>query len=191
MGGSGGMPPWESVLSTPQTYQIVIQKFLNGEYWVNDYHVQAASPSEAHTRGLAIVAIERSVHKVITAFVNMRVRNAAGGGQGTVYPLGLFGQAGVDDYFPLYCTVRVDMSPEFGRVGRKYLRLPLEEGGATNGTLTASTINFINQSYATPLANLAYVCKPNGQDFVAASAVPGLQMRQLRRGTRRRTQPII
>lgn len=178
-------------MSTPQTWQVVIQKVMDGEYFVNDYHVQAASPTAAKIEALKIVEIEKDIFTVRVGFINFRVRSAASTGQGTVYPLTGAGTVGVTDYYPLYATVRVDLAPEFGRVGRKYLRPPLGmSGGDGKGGLSTAAQTFYRDNYCIPLIALGTVCKPNGQPFVSAGVHPLIQMRQLRRGSKRKA-PII
>lgn len=178
-------------MSSPQTWQVVIQKQLGSEYFVNDYHVQATSPTDAKIKGLQIVEIEKDVHRNIVAFVNMRVRLAPSTGQGTIYPLSGAGDDPIGAYLSLFNVIRVDLAPEFGRVGRKYLRLPIPVAGVNNGNLTPEYRLSLQTGYTVPLLNLGFVCKPNGQVFLSGAVQTAVGMRQLRRGSKRRLQPII
>jgi hypothetical protein len=173
-------------------WQIVIEKNLGTEYWVNDYHVQANDFADAVAAGGDIVAIERNVHTTLVSFTKYRVRPAGSTAQGTVIAVGLNGLAGATtDYLPLYCTARIDMAPASGRVGRKYLKLPISEAAQAGGQFNAGFIDFMGINYITPLLALGVTCKPGGEVFSSMGVVPAVQMRQLRRGSRRRLQPII
>jgi hypothetical protein len=181
----------EAVLSTPQTWQVVIQKQYGTEYYVNDYHVQADSAQAAAVQAELIVEIERAVHATTVSFINYRVKNAASSAQGTVYPIGESGLNPAGAMMPLYNTVRVDMAVEVGRPGRKYLRLPIQMAASSNGQFNSDFLNFMLDFYCLPLQNLGTVCKPNGQLFTLIRPVASVQMRQIRRGSKRRLQPII
>jgi hypothetical protein len=178
-------------MSSPQTYQVVIQKLLGTEYFVNDYNVQAASLDDARLAGLAIVDVEKLLHRNVVSFVNMRVRLSPTTGQGTVYPLTGTGADAVDGYLPLFNVVRADFACDFGRPGRKYYRLPIPIGGQSSGIL-GGTYRSDLQAIANQLITGGYgLCKPNGQPFIAVAIQASVGMHQLRRGSRKRTQPII
>lgn len=173
-------------------WQVVIEKQLGSEYWVNDYHIEAPDAIGASTQAGSIVAIERTVHSTLVGFTKYRIRPAGSSAQGTVYPIGLPGQNnGIGAYLPLYNTARIDMAPASGRVGRKYLKCPVSQAAQSDGAFNSGFLSYINTNYCQPLMALGYVCKDNGDLFVTAACQPAVQMRQLRRGSKRRLQPII
>lgn len=172
-------------------WQIVIQKQFQTEYFVNDYHVIAASFAEALDYANDIVAAEKAIFRQSVAFVNMRIKQAVAVTQGTVVPIGGTGSQPVATYLPLYVTARVDFSPAVGRPGRKYLRLPVVSQGTDGQNLTSAAITSIVDNYLNPILGLGVVCKPNADIFVSGGVFAPLQMRQIRRGSKRRLQPII
>jgi hypothetical protein len=173
-------------------YQIVIQKALGTEYWVNDYHVDVASFDAARTAGQQIAAIERDNSHGQVSFINYRVKIVSDIiTQGTIFPLGYNGTGGDYEYLPLFNVIRVDMAPDQGRPGRKYYKLPVPEGGQSNGQLTTATITNVNNGLCLPLLNLGVLCKSNGDNFTSIACNPRVGMRQLRRGSRRRQTPVI
>lgn len=173
-------------------WQIVIEKFFNNEYFVNDYHVQESDALNVPTAVGVIANLERAVTPQNVSFTKARYRPAGSSAQGTVMPLGFFGLAdAMSNPMPLYCTARVDLAPVSGRVGRKYMRALLNMSSVEQGSIIPATRTFIQTNFVAPLVALGYVCKENGSEFVSGATIAAVQMRQLRRGSKRRLQPII
>lgn len=173
-------------------WEISIEKQLGGEYWINVYHGDVADQAAAQALGFQIATIESSVHQSTVTFTKYRVRQVGQlAGPGTVYPLGFPGTNGAADSLPLFCVQRVDFAVPVGRPSRKYLKLPVFEAAQSNGTFSQDHLTSINNSYSTPLLNLDGLSSNDGQTFVAIAANPVVGMRQLRRGSRKRTTPVI
>lgn len=173
-------------------YQVVIQKSLGTEFWVNDYTVDASSADGARVKGLQIADLEKVIHHNDVLFTSMRVRlNINLGEQGTVYTLSFHGTGGDYGYAPLFNVARIDMSPTLGRPGRKYLRLPCPTASIVGGRWAQSSLDSINDAYCIPLQNLGGIVKPNGQVITVIRMNSVVGMRQLRRGSKRRLEPII
>jgi hypothetical protein len=174
-------------------YKLITQKFFGSEYWVNDYYFTATDLDDADSKAQPIVDAEIATHLVGITFDMYRIS--------TVEPddgifrnfsvLAACTAVGGGDILALFNCARVDFPAAVGRAGRKYLRGVLSEGGVAFDTLGSGTRIAINDSYANPLRLLGYLEKPNGTLLVDAVVHPKLAMRQLRRGSRRRTTPII
>lgn len=173
-------------------WQVDIEKQLNAEFWTNVYHVDAADIASAETIAASIVAIERAVHGTFVAFTKMRVRNVADPFAADTTILSLLGQRAVaTNAMPLFVVARVDFTAEIGRPSRKYLRGVLAEADVNSDNLESAAITFVNENYATPLAALVGYVDIDGQQIVNGGCHPRTGMRQLRRGSKRRTQPIL
>jgi hypothetical protein len=180
------------------TYQVDIEKSTfnsagNTVFWTNVYHVQAADQATAVTRGNSIVTIEKTIHSVNVNYTKMRVRNVLEDGMsGTIVPLtGTGGRTTPADYLPMYCTVRVDFSKATGRPNRKYLRTFIGEADQQNGTLLATYQTFITTNFTSPIVALGYVCDEAGRVVTVGATQNLVQMRQMRRGSKRKVTPVI
>lgn len=173
-------------------WQCTIEKSLGGEYWCNVYHVNAVSLQEAYDAGAAIVVLEKAISSQAVSFTKMRLRQTiTPQAQGTVFPLGVTGDKPPYSYMPLFVVARVDIALEQGRPDRKYLKPPLGVGGISNGQLTTDTLNVFQNGYATPITDVPGICDSIGNPWISAKVNPVVGMRQLRRGSRKRTTPII
>jgi hypothetical protein len=179
-------------------YQVDIEKTaLNPAsqqvYWTNVYHVSAPDQATAVSQGSSIVTIEKTIHSTLITYTKMRVRNVSVLGMApTIVPLtGTGGRATATDYLPMYCCCRVDFGKATGRPNRKYLRIFILEGDQVNGNLTAAAEGSFQTNYATPILSLGYVCDADGTLISSADVITQVQMRQLRRGSKRRTTPVI
>jgi len=110
---------------------------------------------------------------------------------GTVYPISANGSRTVSNYLPLYCVARFDFAVASGRPSRKYMRMPIPREWNTNGQFETTTIPQMNAAYSTPLLAVDGICDNSGQPFLSGGVIATIGMRQLRRGSRKRTTPII
>ena len=180
-------------MSGPGLWQVDIEKVLGTEYWTNVYYVAATSLTDAAIEAAKIKEIERGVHQTEVGFTKYRVRGVGGEGNiGTAFAIGQNGLSAEEaPYLPLFCVARFDLTVVAGRPSRKYLRLPLNRLTSANGALEAATQTFLQSNYAAPLAALESLRDENGNDIIAVNVHPFIAMRQLRRGSKRRTQPVL
>lgn len=96
---------------------------------------------------------------------------------------------GSDHMYPLFNTVRIDFDVSGGgRPSRKYLRGALLEGDVNFVTLASSIITPAN-TFADAIVAIGTICDPQGNAFVDGVVWPAPQMRQLRRGSKKKPTP--
>lgn len=176
-------------------WSVDIEKLLRGEYWTNRYWVKDDNMAQALISADMLYTSERAIHKNNVLFTKLRVSD--GLPNTDVYQivnLNTFGvQVPQGDELPLFCIVRVDFNTEGGgRPSRKYLRLPLNDVNmVAEGKLDTEFIGGIMEYYATPLVGFASYVDVDEQNIVSASVWPWVGMRQLRRGSKRKLEPIL
>lgn len=170
-----------------------VEKELGGERWTNRYMLDAATLTEAHGICQTIAATERNIHSTEVNFKTARTRDDNPGSD--VYAVTTLTGAGArtagTSRLPLFNVARVDFMVEAGRPSRKYLRLPFYEGDVENGMLETSLSIFIANEYAIPLVGLAGFVDVDGQAIIGQSVITSVAMRQLRRGSKRKLEPIL
>jgi hypothetical protein len=179
-------------------YQVDIEKTMvlstgNTYYWTNSYHVVAADQATATGHGNSIVTLEKTVHAANQTFTKMRVRNVSVLGMSpTIVVLsGNGGRSTPADVLPAYCTLRVDFGKAVGRPCRKFLRINLGESEQANGIITGGMIASTLAAYVTPLVTLGVVSDSDGDIITSGTILAPVQMRQLRRGSKRKVGPVI
>lgn len=174
-------------------YSVDVEKLLGSEYWSNRYIVNAASLAAANSVGAQIATIEQNVHSSEVTITKLRTSDQVmGTDEFIVTPLNNIGLAAAGvSRLPLFCVARVDFSVGAGRPSRKYLRLPIYEADVENETFTGAFQTRIANDYVTPLVNLVGYVDVDGQEVIMGQLFPKLAMRQLRRGSKRRLEPII
>lgn len=176
-------------------FDVNIEKMYGSEFWTNRYVVQAADVTAAHAIGMAIYGYERSIHKFGVLFTKVRTSDRVIGTD--VYVLtepNTQGSVAVPagSALPLFNCVRVDFGVESGRPSRKYLRLPLFTSEVAAGdAVSNAVVTAVNTSYATPLVNEVGFVDVDNQSIITGAAKTGIAMRQLRRGSKRRQQPVL
>lgn len=172
-----------------------IEKQLGSEYWTNRYIILTSQLSTAQLFAAGgLLQFERELHSQLVTFTKVRVRTAETDDEAyTITQINLQGLRAVTDLLPLFNTLRVDINAATGRPSRKFFRGVLGEGDI-NGS--AIVTNF--DSYLTALEALFSLPEPEGglvdpqqQLFTAAVAYPFVQMRQLRRASKRRNTPVF
>ncbi len=167
------------------------EKMLQGEYWTNRYIVAAADLAAAVAIGVSITNIERAVHYSTVLFTKFRVSD--GQPLTDVYQvvnLNSYGAAAIGtlQLMPLFNVVRVDFNTAGGgRPSRKYLRGCLSESSVNFTQLDGGYITFMDANYTGPMIDLAGFVDVDGQQITSGSAYPFVAMRQLRRGSKRKT----
>jgi len=177
----------------PPLWQVDIQKRLGTEYWTNIYHCGRSNLAAAQAFADTIVVMERQLHMTDVVFVSYRVSPFPGPSEGTVTPLGVFGLQTQADYLPLFNVLRVDFPVTSGRPSRKYYRMPMAEANQVNGALTPAALTGF-QAIVEPFItdpNASGWCDIDGQLITGIRIAPNVGMRQLRRGSKRRLQPVI
>jgi hypothetical protein len=169
------------------------EKLRSGEYWSNRYIIDATDLAAAVAIADGIYDIERTVHQPGVTFTKYRVSDmVAGTDNFVVIPKGEPGLLSLTgEPLPLFNVVRVDFGTGSGRPSRKYLRLPLSEGVQANGVLDSVFVTTIRDNYASPLMNHVGFVDVDGEQIISNSVHPEVGMRQLRRGSRRRTTSIL
>lgn len=174
------------------THQVDIQKVLGSEYWTNRYLLDMDSFSAAIDLQSAIITAEVALHSTLVQFDKARVSNLATE-EFLVTPLGITGTRSPTDLLPLFNTLRYDFTAATGRPSRKYYRGVLGEGDINGSAVTSTFTTFEGLIEALFKENAESQGIVDPQDTLLTSAVrfPFVQMRQLRRGTRRRGTPIF
>jgi len=166
---------------------------MGTEYWTNVYHVNVASLADALTEGYQLVDREKVIHHTNVAFDRIRVSAMpVSGGQFISAALVGDGLAPGPSDVPLFVVARVEWTVGFGRPGVKMYRGALVEADIVGPTaLTPEVRSFYATWAAETLVQVPTLQKMSGGVFTAGVLSPSPGMRQLRRGSRRRTTPII
>ena len=177
-------------------YKVDVEKLYNNEYWTNVYHIDAVSMVDAGIQMDAIVAFEASIHFVPVTITKARVSTVTP--NDNQYITKVYNTPGTrdatgNDFLPLFNVIRVDITDSgFGRPERKYFKLPVSEQMQNDGTLNNTIISEITAAFNALIANDdVALTGPNGESLVSATTFPKVGMRQLRRGSKRRLQPIL
>lgn len=175
-------------------FNLQIEKELNGEFWVNRYIVELDDLTQAVLIGNTITGFELAVHLDVVTFTKYRVSDIDPATDAfVIVPIGQQGQRaiGANQYLPLWNVFRVDFPAGVGRPSRKYVRGPVLESDSVNGVLEPATVAFMNANYGTPLGDLPEFVDVDGTGLGTGITQANVAMRQLRRGSRRRTTPIL
>jgi len=177
-------------------FQVDIQKQQGTEYWTNRYIIDETDLTAAATKADLIPGFEQLFHTTNVTLESYRVRPLApGGDMYIIVPLGangLYAGGDLSSQLPLFNCVRVDLAVTFGRPSRKYYRSGLTEAMVVGSSLDATYRTVVIDAMDDMRAALApsFVDVDN-QAIVNSQVYVPVQMRQLRRGSRRRTEPII
>ena len=170
-------------------YKVDIQKQYQNTYWTNVYYVNQPDLASASAAATTIVNVERTIHAPAVNFDKVRVSDLSSTQYQTI-SVNQPGQRSVTgDFLPLFNVLRVDFNVAGGRPSRKYLRLPVAESDQSNGIFTSSALQSLATGYAIPTST--GICDESGSPFTSTSFQERVGMRQLRRGSRRRTTPVI
>lgn len=174
-------------------HQIDIEKFYQNEYWTNRYIVEIANVAAGHAIAQAIVDAEQAVTNSLITFTKYRISDMVPDTDNfSTVALAVAGaHADAAQLLPLFNVVRVDFSPAIGRPSRKYLRVGLSEGIVDGATLTAAWKTSMMLNYADALLAIPEFVGPQGEPFISAAVFSAVGMRQLRRGTKRKLEPVL
>lgn len=176
--------------SEGQLSKLTIHKTYQGENWVNVYHLSLAYDSaQASAQAMGLVDFERNMSLTSVLFTHFTISdNIEDTDAYFSTPLNLLGQSpATADPAPLWATLRIDFSKlGGGRPGRKYYRGCLKENlVGPFGLLDPTFVSGVQTNAQTVMdANTA-----GGENFtyVNAAVYPYMQIRQLRRGSKKRT----
>lgn len=178
------MPKWRGTL---QKYWAAA-----GAYWTNVYWIDAVDIITAGNVLGNIKTAELPLYTSGIVITNGRVDDAI---QDTdVYLTLPYNNAGTragptSEIAPLWVTSRVDFGVSgMGRPSRKYLRGTLWEEDFSYNALSAGQLARLNTYGAAIVAQA--VVDPDGQDLISYAPWNAPQMRQLRRGKKRRVIPL-
>lgn len=173
--------------------QIDVQKLQSGEYWTNVYHIDSADVGDGDAAASLIVAAERLIHSTGVAFSKVRIATyPVSDGEFIILPLsGTGSRTFSGGQLALFNVARTDISVGRGRPCRKYYRAPIYEGDQEDGALTIAFRGVVDTALNDLIGDLPTLCDPGGTRWVEATTAVAVGMRQLRRGSRRRTEPVI
>lgn len=172
--------------------RVTIEKLYQGEYWTNVYWFSGAISAVQGASIADLIAIERSVHLSPVLITKVRIDDAVPlTDQFVTETINLFGlrTIGSEHMLPLFNVVRVDLTAGLGRPSRKYYRGALHEGDVNFNTIAPATVSFYNTDVAAALASLSGFVDVDGTDITAGTTHPFVGMRQLRRGSKKKTTP--
>lgn len=171
-----------------------IQKTFRGLFFTNRYILNVTDLLAAETPADAIVVAERAITIPDVDFTSYRVSdNIAGTDLFWVKPINASGERVIlTQALPLFDVLRVDFGVALGRPSRKYLRGVLAEGDQENyGELLTASLAEFQTNYVNPVLAVTEYVDVDGQPFISGAPFSRVGMRQLRRGSRRRTEPVI
>lgn len=176
--------------------QIDVEKSFSGEFWTNRYLCDIPPGDSASLTFMsAIVNIEKTLYP--SAVIITKARHSTLTPNDDAYQIVVYNIPGtrpgviVTDLLPLFNVARVDFTAGLGRPSRKYLRAALTETDISAQAITSTQITYINTNYVTPMLALTHWVDPQGEAFLVGSVSAPVGMRQLRRGSRRRTEPVL
>lgn len=175
--------------------QIDIQKVMGNEYWTNRYLTDlAVGTSEVEALAMTIANAERLMLYSSVRIDKIRIATLTEGDDlFQTWDPNLVGARSTSGQFmlPLFNVVRIDFGAGLGRPSRKYLRGCLGEGDISGATLEPSFVTSYANPYGTTISSTAGIVDPQGSDLDGFSVSSAVGMRQLRRGSRRRTEPVL
>lgn len=180
-------------------FQIDVEKEAFGNFWTNRYFVTSTSIENAHEGAEVIWNFEAAIHREDITIVKARTRTTTVGDDVfIVEPLALPGGIPPSGAFmPLWNVVRVDIKVAgFGRPSRKFYRVGLCAGDQIPGfSIDASLVSIIQGEMDNLVPNTnavgAFLCDADTDLWDIPTVFSTIAMRQLRRGSRRPTLPVL
>lgn len=175
-------------------FKVDIEKTYGPEFWTNVYYVDAADIATAATHMVDLGGAEVRVHSADVTIEKGRVTPVPN--PGNAFITHEFHESGTytnsAPLMPLFNTVRVDMNVATGRPSRKFLRGILHMDALdSEGFITATYQSMIEDQYITTLEGYSWLVDESGNEIVGFTLQGKPSDRQLRRGSKRRTTPIL
>lgn len=172
-------------------YRATVTKFhaATGEYWTNVYWISGADIDAAHQDASNLINLEKALLYSSILITSVRTDDAVEGTDAyRTYTVNTPGsRTPSSDMLPLWVTARVDFTVAGGgRPSRKYIRGCLEEADMTMTAIGSGTTGLLN-TYAAGVAALAGAVDVDGAEILNGVVMPVPQMRQLRRGSKKRS----
>lgn len=174
-------------------FAVDIEKLLGDERWTNRYLLESETLAAANQVGLTIVEREKDIHYNTVQIVALRTRDTDPSTSVFITtPLQQVGSRGLNNsqVLPLFNCARVDFPAGQGRPSRKYYRGCLTELDINGGNIDFSSVGTVFDTMLGFMAVLPLV-DPQGAPLQEGVLMPRVQMRQLRRGSKRKTVSII
>jgi hypothetical protein len=177
-------------------FQLDIEKRQNDEFWTNVYYVNTTDLIQANLLAPTFVQAEQEFHYNTVLFTKSRVRDMSPDTDAFIItPINTFGDLNdPGNQLPLFNVVRVDFpTAGFGRPARKYYRtgagtLNITTAREWTGAYITLVTDALDGLRATVLDNWKDI---DGQAILDVSVTPLVGMRQLRRGSKRKVNPIL
>jgi hypothetical protein len=174
--------------------KVDVQKTRGGLYWTNRWLLALASPADvSNAMVTAICNEEAQLHATTVTIISVRVSDMVEGTDNFfIYPKNIPGTVtDVADPMPGFVTLRCDFGVGPGRPLRKYWRTYVGEGQTTGGVWAPSYVSVATDRMEELLTLVPSICDPQGNVATSVAVKSALQMRQLRRGTRKPLTPVI
>lgn len=179
-------------------FQLDLQKEFLGHFWTNRYFVLADDLADAFNARTDLTAGEQDIHTSNVRITKVRASTLTENDgvflSETLNVAGTLSSSG--NGLPLFNVVRVDWSAGTTRPARKFYRSLLATGEVGSAfQWTSGVVGTIQAALEAMQDALSTIGLPlvNRQGTVLGTPIVKLDiaMRQLRRGTRRQTEPII
>ena len=179
-------------------FRVITEKYSPGfgEYWSNVYHMNGSNMADLAAHVTNLVNAEKLLYYGSTLITKSRIDDEAPNTDNFITVIrNMNGTRAVpaapgDASMPLFVTARVDFGVAAGgRPCRKYLRSCLAEADCLGTVLAPAMISLLGGYVATCLT--LPLCDPAGNLINSGAAMNVLQMRQLRRGKKRKVTPSL
>lgn len=174
-------------------FRITIEKYLasQAEYWTNVYWAEGTTLADAATVANAIYPLERMMYLPSVIITKYRVDDGQPNTDVfTTVPLNLPGTSGLTgDAMPLFVVARFDFQAGSGRPSRKFYRGVLTELWVDAfGAISSSGMSSLT-SWAQQIGDVPGYVDVDGDAIIQGSAHPRAGIRQLRRGSKKKSTP--
>ena len=177
-------------------FQYDLEKLYEGEYFTNRYFINAATIDDAANYGnTTILAAERSIlHHLVQVTKSRTSTVMPNDGTFITTAIEMAGEVNSGTLVPLFNVAVVLFNTLHGRPYRKLYRGVLTEEGTSWGSLTGPYYDLLMGALPgliVPDGSDQAVCTKDGVTFTTVVAQSKVGMRQLRRGSKRKSTPVL